>query len=66
MREDCAKVEEGERGVSGLFFVVIFKEMAMNNFQFLLYVSGCIVRSMSDLPYFKIPNKFVREIGIFS
>ena len=47
-------------------FVVIFKEMAMNNFQFLLYVSGCIVRSMSDLQYFKIPNKFVREIGIFS
>ena len=46
-------------------FVVIFKEMAMNNFQFLLYVSGCIVRSMSDLQYFKIPNKFVREIGIF-
>ena len=47
-------------------FVVIFKEMGMNNFQFLLYVSGCIVRSMSDLQYFKIPNKFVREIGIFS
>ena len=29
---------------------------------FLLYVSRCIIQSVSDLQYFIIPNTFVREI----